>query len=404
MPAGHPHRHPPLREAGLHRRRATARQEPRLHVLDATALGDWFTASLLPTQTSDGSLPGIAPTPPGNWIFDVPSPAWDAALFEIPATLLRHYADVATLRRALPAQRRYLDFLERRFPTGIIDTGLGDWNAPGHIAPPESPALLSTAYHHRFLRQFARALRIMDEPAAAAHHEARAAALARRFDAEFWRGDHWSASGEGEASGEAGGEGYRETSTVLPLAFGLALPERRDLAAARLVRELEARDRHLDTGIVGTRFLLPTLVRLGRCDLAFAVARQRDYPSWGWWLANGATTLYENWELDGRSHNHAMFGSIVGWLHADVAGLSPHAPGWDAVRVDPHLPAEKGFGCASALTTLAGEVSAEWERRGATISGRVLARTGVSVVVPEGARHTQRRTGRTTEHLIQLQS
>lgn len=338
------------------------------------SLTSWLQASVLPSQHADGSIPGIAPAPPGDWIFDTPSPAWDAALLELPATLLRHYGDLATVRRALPSIRRYLDFLTRRFPDGIIDVGLGDWNAPGHVMPPEPPAIVSTAYHHRFLTLAARFLTLLGDPAAAASLSNRADAVRDAFNTRFWRADGWYAHPDFGA--------YRETDNVIALAFGLVPGSRRLGLMHRIHAELDARGRHLDTGIVGTKFLLRTLARSSRPGLAYDVARNPDYPGWQYWLSHGATTLYENWELDGRSHNHAMFGTIQEWLFADVAGMAPATPGWDAITIAPRLPPGERFECDASLETLAGTVSAAWTSDGVHARGRVVAPAHVELRVP----------------------
>jgi alpha-L-rhamnosidase len=366
-------------------------------------LGGWYESSVLPSQNADGSMPGIAPGPPGDWIFDTPSPAWDAALFEVPETLARHYGDLATMRRALPALRRYLAYLAERFPDGVIDVGLGDWNAPGHIMPPEPPAIVSTAYHHRFLVLMSAFLVRLGEHAEAREYASRAQALRGRFQARFWREGGWFAGGSG---GAGDGGGFRQTDNLLAVTFGLATRQQRAAVLASLEQNLLARDCHLDTGMIGTRQLLRVLAR-HRPGLAFDVVHAAGYPGWSYWLENGATTLYENWELDGRSHNHAMFGTIDEWLFADVAGIAPGADGWSAVSIDPRVPGDGTFSCRASLDTISGEIEVEWEDRRATIRGRVIAPSELPVAVPPGSDCVEvargsARLGRRTEHVLEL--
>jgi alpha-L-rhamnosidase len=338
-------------------------------------LASWLEGSVRPSQFPDGSMPGIAPTPPGNWIFDVPSPAWDAALFQVPSTLLRHYADERTARHALPGLRRYLAFLQRRFPAGVVTVGLGDWNPPGfNGAPPEHPGIAATAYYFRFLTLMAGFLRRFGADDEAAGYAARARLVHGAFNAAFRRDDGCYAAPEDA-------DQYRETSNVLALAFGLVPAPAREPLLARVAERVRERGLHLDTGIVGTRFLLPVLTRGGRADLAFGIARNQTYPGWLYWLNNGATTLYENWELEHRSHNHAMFGTIDEWFYRDVAGISPGADGWGTVSVSPHFPSDARFRCAASLDTLAGPVRAEWEKDGRRVRGRVVASSNVGVTV-----------------------
>ena len=117
---------------------------------------------------------------------------------------------------------------------------------------------------------------------------------------------------------------YRQTSNILPLAFGL-VPD--DMVAS-LVDDIEARDTHLNTGVVGTREILPVLTAHGQIEVAHAVATQTTYPSWGYWVDGlGRTSLQEHWEEDTRSLNHHFCGSIGQWMYADLAGITPGEPG-----------------------------------------------------------------------------
>lgn len=342
-----------------------------------TTLAFWLRASVFPSQSPDGSLPGIAPTPAGNWIFDTPSPAWDAAIFELPTTLLDHYGDIDIVRDALPVLRRYLDYLNHRFPDGIVPVGLGDWNPPGHVMPPESPVVLSTAYYARFLTQAARFADRLGLTAEAMEFTQRAAVVRKAFHRSFWQPAGFYAADEAA--------GYRETDNLLALAFDLVPPPLRAPLAHRVEQGIRDRGGHLDTGMVGARFLLPTLSAMGQSPLAFEVARGSGYPGWQYWIDNGATTLYENWELDGRSHNHAMFGSIEEWFYRDVAGLAPGAEAWGAVRFSPHFPADDTFEVEASVETIAGPVGVAWQKSGDRVVARVTAPIGISVTVPDDA-------------------
>ena len=75
---------------------------------------------------------------------------------------------------------------------------------------------------------------------------------------------------------------------------------------------------HLDVGVLGAKAILNALSENGEAETAYKVAAQDTYPSWGCWIANGATTLLENWDLNATrdiSDNHMMFGEIGGWFY-----------------------------------------------------------------------------------------
>ena len=82
----------------------------------------------------------------------------------------------------------------------------------------------------------------------------------------------------------------------------------------------------MDVGLLGTKAILNALSENGYADLAYTLASQSTYPSWGWWIVNGATTLYENWPIDTKSDismNHIMFGEIGAWMYKGLGGIFP---------------------------------------------------------------------------------
>ena len=142
-------------------------------------------------------------------------------------------------------------------------------------------------------------------------------------------------------TGKVGGGSQSEQ--VLALGFG-AVPESAHKAVfENLVANLTAPEDgpSLTTGIYGTRLLLEQLTRHGRHDLAYALADRKTFPSWGWMLENGATTLWETWkESDNTfSHNHPMFGSISAWFIRHLGGIqaADDAVGFDRIVIRPQI-------------------------------------------------------------------
>ena len=161
-------------------------------------------------------------------------------------------------------------------------------------------------------------------------------------------------------------KGASQTSNLLPLHLHMVPDIDRDRVLRRLVDSVvRDNDHHLDTGIIGARYLLDVLTENGQVEAAFRVATQETYPGWGYMVAQGATTLWERWEnLSGggmNSHNHIMLGGIDGWLYRVVAGLSCLSPGWARFRVKPYPIGGLTFASAR-IHTVKGEIHAGWER------------------------------------------
>ena len=136
--------------------------------------------------------------------------------------------------------------------------------------------------------------------------------------------------------------------------------EKKDKVVAALRANIAEVNDHLDTGIIGTRYLFEVLCDNGLVDLAYKIMDQRDFPSFGWWIEQGATTTWENW--DGRdSRNHPMFGGGLGWYYRDLAGLRCKEPGFKSFDIRPVIPQGLEWVEYTHDTTY-GKIAIKWEK------------------------------------------
>jgi alpha-L-rhamnosidase len=107
------------------------------------------------------------------------------------------------------------------------------------------------------------------------------------------------------------------------------------------------------------------LTEHGDSDLAYTIATQTTYPSWGYWLTQGANTSWETWShTDGnQSEDHAFLGTFEDWLYQYLAGIQPASPGYAKVRIKPVTPTGLDFAVAQVRTPR-GEISSSWRRVG----------------------------------------
>ncbi|GAA3725762.1 alpha-L-rhamnosidase [Spinactinospora alkalitolerans] len=322
-----------------------------------------FLDDMLDAQRPSGELPTIVPTPgwsyegaPGWPAVQGPTPAWDVALFVLSRNLYEMEGDVGVLERHYGGMQRYFSWLESRADAdGLYPVGLGDWLAPGGN-PPEGPVLSSTAHAYRMASWLADTAEILNDTEQATAYRTRAGEIRDAFNTAFL-------DKEGGLYQTPGVSEYRQTSNILPLAFGLVPEKHVDEVADNLVADIRDRGNRLDTGVVGTRYLLPVLTHHGEIDVAYAVATQTEEPSWGYWIELGRTSLQEHWHADTRSLNHHFFGSIGHWMFADLAGITAAEPGYATARIKPHIPS--GLNHAEASTqTVRGEVASNWRRDG----------------------------------------
>ena len=123
-----------------------------------------------------------------------------------------------------------------------------------------------------------------------------------------------------------------ETSSVLPLAFNMVPAEDRQRVADALAAKIEDQgEGHLGTGLLGGQSVMQTLSETGHAAVAYQIAAQRTYPSWGYMMTHGATTIWELWNGDTanpamNSGNHLMLvGDLVTWFYENLAGIRPDA-------------------------------------------------------------------------------
>ena len=125
----------------------------------------------------------------------------------------------------------------------------------------------------------------------------------------------------------------------MPLALGLVPEDMKAKVLDVLIKDIEAHDYHLTTGIFGTKYLLQALSDNGRDDVAYRIVNQKTFPGWGHMLEKGATTLWEHWEFSDNtfSHNHPMFGSVSEWFYRSILGIRPAAPGFKKFEIKPSV-------------------------------------------------------------------
>jgi len=299
--------------------------------LDSSALLTKWVGDIADTRPPGGAPSVIAPD--GGWRTDwSPAPPWHSAFVLIPWWLSQHTGDSRVLHEHWSDMLEYVLFEYARADRGIATSTLGDWvspeTGPGGGNPPEDIRVSATAYLFHMLRTMTAAAREVGcDPTPFAR---RAEVVRREFLRTFYRRDQASVVGEGD-------DGYRQTHHVLAVVFGLIPRRDRARVVAGLADDIARRGGRLNTGLLGTKYLLPVLTDNGQADTAFGLASSTQFPSWGYWIANGATTLWEHWSLHSRSRDHYALGTIDDWFFGSVAGIRRQAAGWRRVDISPRL-------------------------------------------------------------------
>ncbi|WP_254063463.1 alpha-L-rhamnosidase [Rhodanobacter sp. L36] len=331
------------------------------------------------TRTPDGAPLLIAPNP--GWGTGR-APPWHAAYVLVPWSLYMQRGDRRVLATHGEGMTKYVDMEFARSPGGIADTDLGDWVSPetdpGGENAPEDRRVAATAYLYRMATTMVDVEQALGNASQARHFSDMSKQVREAFNRAFFDATAGIYRGVGD-------RGYRQTHNLLALAFDLAPPAQRTRIAAALAADVRTRGDHLDTGALGTKIVLPVLTATGHENIAWKVATQLTFPSWGFWRANGATSLWEHWKLAARSRGHYFLGTIDDWLYGDVAGLRPLEPGWQKIEIHPAMTAWLEHAAADTLTPY-GRASVSWTRRDGTLNITAEIPVGASAVVHVPAR------------------
>lgn len=350
--------------------------------MDSQSFLTKWLQDLRDTQRPNGSLPGVAPIVPGRFDGGYESAGWMDAGVHVPWTLWQAYDDTDVIRENYDMMRRYVDFLAADSTNHIRSAGgYLDWL---NLDDPTPADVLDTAFVAKSTREFA-------QMAAAIGRDADAATYLDRYRAIRTAYQNAFVAADGTVKGDS------QTAYILTLTNDLEPADRRDALVDQFVQTLERRDYHLSTGFLGVDGLLPALTEAGRSDIAYRLLQHEDYPSWGYEIGKGATTIWERWNSinpDGtfndvgmNSFNHYAYGAVGEWMYRTMAGVSAAEPGYRRVLVAP----EPGEGVDSvdfAHETPYGEVRSAWstEGDGLTLDVTIPANTTAEVRVPAANR------------------
>jgi alpha-L-rhamnosidase len=339
-----------------------ARSEEAVYNFNLSRLLPKWLDDIADTQDNAGAISDTAPFRWGNR----PADPVSACYVLIPWLLYCHYGDLRVLRTHYDGMKRWVDYLTTRAPGSIVEYSYyGDWAPPIAESRPGSLGssavarntpgqLVSTAFYAYAATLLTQIAEVLDRQEDVLEYRALAAAISSTFNSCYWD----------ETSGGYGTN--NQACNVLALYMQLVPEERKARVISNLVQNIEGHDYHLTTGNLCTKYLMEVLIDAGYVELAFRLATQTSYPSWGYMLANGATTIWERWEqATGRgmnSHNHPMFGSIGAWFYRALAGIRVCAdgPGFGRFAIRPSVPSGIRHVKAS-VKTVRGIVTSAWE-------------------------------------------
>lgn len=322
-------------------------------------------------QGRDGCVPHVIPN-----IFDDMggSSAWSDAAVICPWEIYRTYGDKKILEDQFDSMKAWIDWMRERSENGKRSGGFqfGDWlgldSPEGSYKGSTPEELIATAYYKYSTELFIKAAHALGRDVA--EYENIPAEAAKAFRREYMEN----------------GRVKNATQTACVLALYFDITDDRAATAAQL-NELVKHAGHLETGFVGTPYLLHALSDNGYAETAYDLLLRREYPSWLYPISKGATTVWEHWDgikpdgtmwsTDMNSFNHYAYGAVADWMYGAAAGINsdPDRPGFEHIIFRPVTDRRLDFVKAS-IDTRRGTVASEWRRE----NGRIK----YIFTVPEG--------------------
>jgi alpha-L-rhamnosidase len=344
-----------------------------MHNFDARTFYTKWIQDIFGSQNPvTGYVPNGAPWQPGCG----GGVAWGAAMNIMPWEYYLHYGDAELLRYNYEGMKGYIKYMltwtdadgimfsqapDKASPNQWIN--LGDWVAPGKLPPDD---MVHTFYLWRCASLTANAAEALRKSDDAAYYNSLAEKTKKAFQNKYFD----------EKNGTYGPRG----GNIFALKMGVPDDQKKRVISS-LAEDIMVLDDHLDTGIFGTQFFFEVLSENGLNELAYKVMNQRTMPSYGWWITQGATTTWEEWNGNG-SRNHPMFGGGISWFYRYLAGMNPDPdkPGYRHIFFKPYPADSIAFATYSNFTPY-GPAGISWKKEQGALLTEITVPAGSTATV-----------------------
>lgn len=339
---------------------------------DVAAFFTKWLVDLEDAQGPEGDFPDVAPRVVA---LGGGTAAWGDAGVVCPWTIYEVYHDRRVLEEHFDAMERWISYCRKNSKELLRSAaGYGDWLSIQADTPKDVLATAFFAYSTHLTSETARALGLKDK----------AAEYDRLFDEIRQAFNRAYVSPDGRIKGNT------QTCYVLGLYFNLLSQEHRAAAAKYLVDDILSRGTHLSTGFVGTAYLMPVLSEIGQTPIAYKLLLNDTFPSWGFSIKHGATTIWERW--DGwtpekgfqdpgmNSFAHYSFGAVGRWMFQYVAGIDTQGPGFRQLKLKPHVANGLDWVDAS-YGSICGPIRSAWRKGDGTWEWRIAVPANVRATV-----------------------
>jgi alpha-L-rhamnosidase len=369
---------------------------------DVAAFFTKWLVDLDDSQLWYGAYPNFAPHPYA--LINMHSPAWMDAGIIVPHTMYQVYGDTRILERVYPGMQKFMayqaaesiDYL--RPPTG---NNYGDWL---NVGKPTSKAFIASVYYGYDARLMAEMATALGKTEAAAAYRATFVNIRKAVAKKYILPTGFSTEDT-------------QTSYALLLYFGLYPEELAEKAAARLAELITNNGDKFTTGFLGTKHIMLVLSDYGYHDLAYRLFQQTEYPSWGYSVVNGSTSIWERWNSYSKddevnnannaqmnSFSHYSLGAVAEWMFVHALGIETNGPGYRKLRIQPAISREMDH-LEGSYTSINGTIHSSWgwDEDEVTFKITIPANTTAEIHLPVATPSTLREGGNKVKSGIGMQ-
>lgn len=346
---------------------AQATAEEAMLNFDMAAFYTNFIRDIADAQGEDGVVPATVPRKYGDYPPDL---GWESAYPLLVRYMWEQYGDRRVLEQNEKGLKKFIEFLRGKAVNDVFTAKVGhegDWVELEHT-PTD---YIADFWYYYDVDTMAGIEKALGHTADAESYAKLAANIKDAFNRTYLHPDTRQYANGTQAA------------NAMALALDLVPKDSRDKVSDNLTNDvLYFHDTHVTTGFIGVKFLMPALTSIGRADLAYDLAVQTTYPSWGYMLSRGATTLWELWEEKTgpgmNSHDHIMFGSVGAWFYQSLAGINQMtgATGYRHIRIQPQATRDLHW-ASGTVRTIQGTVESSWTHDASGVT--------LKVVIPVGA-------------------
>ncbi len=339
-------------------------------------------------QTAEGAIPDVAPA---FWNYYSDNVTWPGTYILVADMLHKQFGDEQSIIKHYPSMKKWMTYMKDKYMKNYIVTKdkYGDW-----CVPPESlelihakdsslntdGALIATAYYYQLLQIMREFQKIAGEDFEVDEYGILSENIKNTFNQKYFNKQKKCY------------DNNSITSNLLPLYFGIATDSVKEAVFNNVYNKIKIDNHmHISTGVIGTQWLMRALTQFQRSDIAYTLASNKTYPSWGYMVENGATTIWELWNGNTanpqmNSQNHVMLlGDLLIWLNENVAGIKSDDTNVAFKKIIMKPENIDGLKFANAsYQSLYGTIKSEWQQSISQFTWHIVipANTRATIYIP----------------------